>query len=278
MVGTGASSARAQASRINGAKSRSPRSDAGKARSAGNALQHGLRAQKFVVLPDEDAAEFEEFAAALQVELAPQGALQAVLAERVALAAWRMRRAHRIEVELFACHAEPAAGDGSGLAMAMIRDGNGSRAFPMLLRYRGAALAEFWRAPHALKALQAEEAAIAPARAEPGTGPVLAFEPRRGGAQGAAPDAPPPDPPAAPPSGPDQTRGCENPNEPERRGNPGNSRPCAGRAAGLEAAAPCAAPGAGGDGECECCKYGPPPRNGGTGVVACEAGSRPRTS
>ena len=78
------SSARAEASRKNGARSRGPRTAEGKARSAQNALKHGLRAQKYVVLPDEDAAEFAALETALIEELAPQGALQGVLARRVA--------------------------------------------------------------------------------------------------------------------------------------------------------------------------------------------------
>ena len=101
--------ARAEASRKNGAKSRGPKSEEGKARSARNALKHGMRAQMYVVLPDEDAAEFGELQATLVEELAPVGALQAVLARRVAVAAWRLARArlaaeradpHR-ETELF---------------------------------------------------------------------------------------------------------------------------------------------------------------------------------
>jgi hypothetical protein len=51
------SNARAQESRRNGAKSRGPKTLEGKARSAQNALKHGLRAEKYVVLPEEDAAE-----------------------------------------------------------------------------------------------------------------------------------------------------------------------------------------------------------------------------
>jgi hypothetical protein len=51
------STARAEASRRNGARSRGPRTPEGKARSSQNALKHGIRAQKFLVLPDEDAAE-----------------------------------------------------------------------------------------------------------------------------------------------------------------------------------------------------------------------------
>jgi hypothetical protein len=63
-----------------------------KARSAQNALKHGLRAQKYVVLPEEDADEFADLEAALIEELAPVGALQTVLARRVAVAAWRLAR------------------------------------------------------------------------------------------------------------------------------------------------------------------------------------------
>ena len=88
-------------------------------------------------------------------ELAPVGALQTVLARRVAVAAWRLARADRIEVELF----EERRSANGGLGLALIRDGNGARSFETLLRYRGAAMAEFWRALRTLKALQAEEAA-----------------------------------------------------------------------------------------------------------------------
>jgi hypothetical protein len=146
------SNARAEASRKNGANSRGPNTLEGKTRSAQNALKQGLRAQKYVVLPEEDAAGLE---AALVAELAPKGALQVVLARRVAVAAWRLARADRIETELFE---ERRYADG-GLGLALIRDGNGTRSFETLLRYRGAAMAEFWRALKTLKALQAEQAA-----------------------------------------------------------------------------------------------------------------------
>jgi hypothetical protein len=66
--------ARAEASRRNGAKSRGPKTTEGKARSSQNALKHGFRAQKHVVLDDEDAAEFAALEAALVEELAPDGA------------------------------------------------------------------------------------------------------------------------------------------------------------------------------------------------------------
>jgi hypothetical protein len=140
------SNARAEASRQNGARSRGPKSEEGKARSAQNALKHGMRAQKHLVLPEEDAAEFVALEAALIEELAPVGALQTVLEGRVAIAAWRLARADRIETELF----QERRGPTGGLGLALIRDGNGARSFetrwrepaPTLvvgaLRYRGA--------------------------------------------------------------------------------------------------------------------------------------------
>jgi hypothetical protein len=195
-------SARALASRINGARSRGPKTTEGKARSSQNALKHGLRAQKFVVLPDEDATEFEAQEAALLAELAPEGALQTLLARRIAAAAWRLSRADRIEAELFA---QQGTGDGD-LGLALIPDCNGARAFPTLLRYRGAAEAELWRALKALKALQAETAALAAAG--------LAPSPMVGSGRGRLPVAPTCD----------EGSGCVgargNPKEPKARANP----------------------------------------------------------
>ena len=172
------SNARAAASRRNGAKSRGPKTPAGKARSAQNALRHGMRALRYVVLPDEDGVAFQALEAALMDELAPVGTLQVVLVRRVAMAAWRLARADRMEVELF----EERRWEDAGVGMALIRDGNGTRSFETLMRYRGAAMAEFWRALSTLKALQAEARADAAAAAEvpelPAAPPALVDVPR----------------------------------------------------------------------------------------------------
>ncbi|MGH6897658.1 MAG: hypothetical protein ACREJ5_14135, partial [Geminicoccaceae bacterium] len=101
------SNARAAASRKNGAKSRGPKTPEGRARAAQNALKHGLRSERYVVLPDEDGAAFAALEAALIAELAPQGVLQMILAQRIARAAWRLERAERLEVELFEEHHIP---------------------------------------------------------------------------------------------------------------------------------------------------------------------------
>jgi hypothetical protein len=207
------SSARAEASRRNGARSRGPKTPEGKARSARNALKHGLRAEKYVVLPDEDAVEFAALETALIDELAPQGVLQRILVGRIARAAWRLDRAERLEVEVLAVR---RYGD-ADLGLALIRDGNGTRSFDTLLRYRGAALAELMRSLRTLKALQAEPAAR-PVRAGPprpaAVAPILAAE--------AA------DRPASRDKSPIEPKSCGNPRKsapPDDRANPSGSNP-----------------------------------------------------
>jgi hypothetical protein len=201
MPNFGLSSARAEASRRNGAKSRGPKTPEGKARSAQNALKHGLRAQKCVVLPGERASAFAAFEAALLEELAPQGALQSVLAQRVVAASWRLARSEQLEAELFARMME-----GGSMGLALIRDSNGARSFDTLLRYRGGTLAELWRALRTLKALQAERAALAASAPVRSAVAAEAPEPARLAAIAPAPVAAP---------------ACmAQPDEPERRTNP----------------------------------------------------------
>ena len=55
---TAPSPAQSEASRLNGARSNGPATDAGKARSALNGVRHGLCGRTFFLLPDEDPAEF----------------------------------------------------------------------------------------------------------------------------------------------------------------------------------------------------------------------------
>ena len=145
-----APSARAAASRANGAKSRGPTTAEGKARSAQNALKHGLCAKKHVLLPDDSRAEFKALESALLEDLRPAGALQTLLAHRLVAAVWRLARADRLEFGLFA---GGAAHEGPGRTL--VRDGRAAAAFAMLVRYRGGAQAELFRILKLLKELQA---------------------------------------------------------------------------------------------------------------------------
>jgi hypothetical protein len=249
MPSFGLPSARAEASRRNGAKSRGPKTPEGKARSAQNGLKHGFRAQKHIVLPGESAAEFQAFEEALLEELAPEGALQCAFARRIVSAVWRLERAERLEVDLFAENQLA----GWSLGHALIRDGNGARSFDTLLRYRGGTLAELWRALRTLKALQAERAAqirdaapapaqsaaVAPAPASTVRAPAPALpaqpdepeSPENPGAPGRVADRADPHPSPAPAWLPsllpvsEQPAPCATPIEPERCRNPAESAP-----------------------------------------------------
>jgi hypothetical protein len=168
--------ARALASRRNGARSRGPKTAAGRARAAGNALKHGLRARRLVLLADEDAAEYRAFQAAAQAELAPSGALESELAARIVTTAWRARRADRLEAALLGRflvadprHAGPPQ---AAFGLELIRDCNGPRALETLVRYRGSVLAELFRALAAFRRLQADAREL-PERAAPDAPPIL---------------------------------------------------------------------------------------------------------
>ena len=90
-----------EANRQNALKSTGPKSEAGKAASSANALSHGLSASLDAVLPDEDADAFARLRQGVIADLAPAGALQGALAERVAVLLWRLDRAARLEAQLF---------------------------------------------------------------------------------------------------------------------------------------------------------------------------------
>ena len=89
------------ANRENALRSTGPRTEAGKAASSANALSHGLTAADTVVLPEEDTDAFERLREGVIADLDPAGALQAALAQRIAVLLWRLDRATRLEAELF---------------------------------------------------------------------------------------------------------------------------------------------------------------------------------
>ena len=88
-----------QANRENAQRSTGPTSPEGKERSARNSLKHGLLAQEMVLL-GEAAKELTAFREGLLADLRPEGELEQFLADRVVAAAWRLRRAVRVEEEM----------------------------------------------------------------------------------------------------------------------------------------------------------------------------------
>jgi hypothetical protein len=81
----------AESNRANARRSTGSRTAAGKARSSRNALKHGLRAEA-ALLPGESDADWREHREGVLLSLGVKGALETELADRVALALWRLRR------------------------------------------------------------------------------------------------------------------------------------------------------------------------------------------
>jgi hypothetical protein len=76
-----------------------------------NAVKHGLRSPAPVVPGVEKAEEWEDHIDGILGNLRPEGHLELVLAERVALLSWRLKRVIRYETESIALFQEKAEDD-----------------------------------------------------------------------------------------------------------------------------------------------------------------------
>lgn len=90
-----------EANRRNAQASTSPKTEEGRHRSSLNARRHGLTGQ-VSAMTEEDRAAHDEFAAAMLKDLAPAGAVETQLAQRVATDSWRLNRISAVEDNLFA--------------------------------------------------------------------------------------------------------------------------------------------------------------------------------
>src|SRR5687768_11124075 len=88
--------ARAAINRENAQASTGPRTATGKERSSRNALGHGLTS-KTVVLPHENAEEYEAMHRGLLEAHKPANSNEKVLVEQIAKAYWRLQRCYGIE-------------------------------------------------------------------------------------------------------------------------------------------------------------------------------------
>src|ERR1700678_2773630 len=89
------------ANRENSKKSTGPKTEETKKIVRQNALRHGLTGQ-VTLMPDEDREAHDKFCAAMIESLAPEGALEAQLAQSIAEDNWRMNRGRAIESNMFA--------------------------------------------------------------------------------------------------------------------------------------------------------------------------------
>jgi len=90
-----------EANRTNALLSTGPKTEEGRKRSSANARRHGLTGQ-VTTMNDEDRAAHDKFSEALIQSLAPEGAMEIQLAQRIATDSWRLNRASAIEDNLFA--------------------------------------------------------------------------------------------------------------------------------------------------------------------------------
>jgi hypothetical protein len=155
-----------EANRSNALKSTGPCSPAGKARVAQNAVKHGLLAQD-IVIEGESQAAFDYLRDRLLVQLAPVGEVELLLAERIIASYWRLRRAGRIEVDLFEImkdnvlvlnkelHPERIPTSRPDLGIAVALDLSSINILSKLRRYETQVEHTMYRALHELQRLQA---------------------------------------------------------------------------------------------------------------------------
>jgi hypothetical protein len=95
------SSAQSAANIANARKSSGPKTEKGKHRTRLNAYRHGLTGQICLLTAGEHAA-FEQHCTGIRESLEPVGALEIDLAQSIAEARWRLKRARAIETGIFA--------------------------------------------------------------------------------------------------------------------------------------------------------------------------------
>ena len=96
---------KAESARINGAKSKGPKTEEGKARSRFNALRHGLAA-KTVCLTEKERPIFEAMVAAYNERFRPADTVEEDLIEQMCVAKWRQRRCWSMETAALSLQAD----------------------------------------------------------------------------------------------------------------------------------------------------------------------------
>jgi hypothetical protein len=96
-----ATEAQMRANTANAQRSTGPRTDQGKAKSAMNAIHHGMCVAATVLLPEEDPELLMAMTVEMTRDLDPQGPMERMLVDRIITAAWRLRRAHIVECGIF---------------------------------------------------------------------------------------------------------------------------------------------------------------------------------
>ncbi len=89
---------KSESARINGAKSRGPKTPEGKAKSSQNAIKHGIFAQ-VVVLKTESADIFEELTQDFMQRFEPRDGVEQAIVEQMIAATWRLSRCWEMQTQ-----------------------------------------------------------------------------------------------------------------------------------------------------------------------------------
>ncbi|HXG33918.1 MAG TPA: hypothetical protein VNJ11_11170, partial [Bryobacteraceae bacterium] len=140
------SEAKLAANRANAQHSTGPKTPEGKARSAQNALKHGLTSRSLIVLPGEEE-EFHALKTSLLAEVQPATTLEQLVFDQLLAAAWNLRRLRRLEAELFDGARDP------------LTDPALEARLNTLARYQARAERSFYRALKELRTLETQRVA-----------------------------------------------------------------------------------------------------------------------
>jgi hypothetical protein len=148
-----ASPAQTLANQQNAARSTGPTTPEGKSVSSKNATRHGLTGA-FTVLPHESQEEFDQLAAAVRNEFAPETDSENFLVNQMAQARWKLDRIQRLEAQAFEqVLTEPGApGDPDARILAAI--GARGNLLDKLQRYSSAAERSYYKARRELEAVR----------------------------------------------------------------------------------------------------------------------------
>jgi len=155
---------KAELSRINGAKSRGPKTAEGKAISAKNAVRHGLSAET-IILANESPESFQQLLDEYMEELQPVGKCERDLVHRLVVAKWREFRAWHVEAASFNRRTPelPAGASAQApLADAFLSLSENSRSLERLNYYENSITRRFDRAHMRLLELQERRQGIEP--------------------------------------------------------------------------------------------------------------------
>ena len=161
---------KSETARINGAKSRGPITEAGKAASSQNAFKHGMTSRNTYILECENADEYKAFLAEHIAIHQPATPPEKELVEQMAIARWRIRRFVSAETVIIDCEIVrnrdkvekefATLGCGVHVAMAIRSLADESRCLSLMSRYEARHQRTHDKAYAALRELQQLRTAV----------------------------------------------------------------------------------------------------------------------